>query len=212
MAMIKVDKMKKYNFATIEDAIDEISRGKMVIVVDDEDRENEGDFVMSAELVRSQDITFMACEGRGLICAPLSQEFATRLELDLMVKNNDSIHQTAFTVSVDIDNKSTGISSKDRALTFQRLADESAQPTDFVRPGHVFPLIARSGGVLEREGHTEASVDLCRLAGLAPVSVICEIINSDGTMARRDELFKIAENFNLKMITIKDLKEFRLNS
>lgn len=201
--------MSRKYFSTIEDAIESIARGEMIIAIDDEGRENEGDFLMAAEKVTPEAINFMATYGRGLICAPISVEVKEKLQLDMMVQNNDSIHNTAFTISVDIDNGSTGISASDRALTLKRLAQTSAAPEDFVRPGHIFPLVAREGGVLVREGHTEASVDLCKLAGLAPVGVICEIMNPDGTMARTYDLIELANRFGLKIITIKDLIEFK---
>ncbi len=196
-------------FHTIEEALEDIVLGKMIIVIDDEDRENEGDFVMAAEKATPEAINFMATHGRGLICAPISNEIKNRLELEMMVKDNDSIHNTAFTISVDIDNGSTGISAYDRALTLTSLADNSSKPEDFVKPGHIFPLVARDGGVLEREGHTEASVDICKMANLSPVGVICEIMNPDGTMARTAQLIEMSQEFDLKLITIKDLIEYR---
>lgn len=195
-------------FNSIEDAIEAISQGEMIIVIDDEDRENEGDFVMAAEKVTPEAINFMATVGRGLICAPIEKEKAQQLQLEMMVKNNDSIHNTAFTVSIDIDNGSTGISAHDRFLTLSSMAKENVESSAFVKPGHIFPLIARDGGVLERNGHTEASIDLCKLAKLSPVGVICEIMNPDGTMARTANLIEIAKEHKLKIITIKDLIEY----
>lgn len=197
------------DFDKIEDAIEAIANGKMVIVVDDEDRENEGDFIMAAELCEAEDINFMATYGRGLICTPLTNQRARELELPLMVQQNNEIHHTAFTVSIDHVNAGTGISCKDRSLTIKSLSNKKTKPSDLLRPGHIFPLIARDGGVLERNGHTEAAVDLAKLAGLDSVGVICEIMSADGTMAKRDELFKLAKEYDLKFITIKDLIDYR---
>lgn len=199
-------------FNTIDEAIEEIKKGRMVIVVDDEDRENEGDFVMAAEKVSPEAINFMATHGRGLICVPLTATRARDLDLDLMVKANDALHQTAFTVSVDSVYGGTGISASDRALTIRELVRVDARPEEFMRPGHIFPLIAKDGGVVERPGHTEAAVDLARLAGLHPAGVICEIIDEDGTMARRDRLFELADQYGMKMITIADLIKYRQDS
>jgi 3,4-dihydroxy 2-butanone 4-phosphate synthase/GTP cyclohydrolase II len=196
-------------FDSIEDAIEEIKRGNMVIVIDDEDRENEGDFVMAADKATPEAINFMAKYGRGLICTPITQSRARELELDLMVTKSNCAKQTAFTVSIDLDNGGTGISCEDRALTTLALTNKNTKATDFVRPGHIFPLIAKDGGVLTRNGHTEAAVDLSVLAGSSPAGVICEIMNDDGTMARTDDLFKIAKEHNLKFITIKDLVAYR---
>lgn len=196
-------------FTPIEQAVDAMAAGEIIIVIDDEDRENEGDFMMAAEKATPEAVNFMATFGRGLICAPLSVNLAEKLKLEMMVKNNDSIHNTAFTISIDIDNGSTGISASDRALTLQSMANPNIRPEDFVRPGHVFPLVARSGGVLERDGHTEAAVDLCEMAGLSPVGVICEIMNPDGTMARTVQLIEIAKTHDLKIITIKDLINYK---
>ncbi len=196
-------------FNTIEDAVEDIKKGKMVIVVDDEDRENEGDFVMAAEAVSAESINFMSRFGRGMICVPITQETAECLELDLMVSQNSTKHSTAFTVTVDGKNSSTGISAQDRANTILDLVNPDTKPNDLKRPGHIFPLIARSGGVIQRAGHTEAAVDLARLANLHPSGVICEIMNEDGSMARRDQLAKMAKLWNMKFITIKDLIAFR---
>jgi len=194
----------------IEEAIDAIKAGEIIIVVDDEERENEGDFVMAAEKARPEDINFMTKEGRGLVCTPMESERLTELELDSMVGDNTSHHGTQFTVSVDAkEGISTGISAYDRAKTISILVDESREPEDLVRPGHIFPLRAEQGGVLHRAGHTEAAVDLARLADLYPAAVLCEIMDEDGTMARRDTLFKIADKFDIKIITIKDLIEYR---
>lgn len=197
------------DFNTIEDAIKEIQKGRMVIVVDDEDRENEGDFVMAAEKITPQAINFMSTFGKGLICTPITASRARELELDLMVKSNDALHQTAFTVSIDSVFGGTGISASDRSLTVKEMVRADVKPEEFMRPGHIFPLIAKDGGVIERPGHTEAAVDLARLAGLHPAGVICEIIDEDGEMARRDRLFEMAKDFGLMMITIKDLIEYR---
>ena len=196
-------------FNAIDEAIESIKRGEIVIVVDDEDRENEGDFVMAAEKVTSEAINFMAIHGRGLICTPITQERAVELELYPMVKYNNSQNQTAFTVSVDSIHVGTGISSHDRAITIKALVDKSTRASDLLRPGHIFPLISQKGGTLRRAGHTEAAVDLAMLAGLDPSGVICEIMNFDGTMARAEELFKIARQYQLKMVNIKDLIKYR---
>ncbi len=200
------------NFDKIEDAIEEIKKGKMVIVLDDEDRENEGDFIAAAELVTPEMINFMAKIGRGLICTPLTSADAKRLELPMMVEQNNSCHETAFTVSIDSKNSGTGISAFDRSITIKEMVDISVPASTFLRPGHVFPLIAKDGGVLERDGHTEAAVDLAKLAGLHPMGIICEVMAEDGSMARRDELFEIAKRHDLKIITIDDLKKYILAS
>ena len=195
---------------TIESALEDIKNGKMIIVVDDEDRENEGDFVMAADLITPEAVNFMATVGRGLICTPLSNEYAKRFELNLQVETNTASLGTAFTVTIDAKEKiSTGISASDRSHTIKLLTDASTVASDFVRPGHIFPLIAKDGGVIERPGHTEASVDLSRLAGFTPVGVICEIMNPDGSMARFPELCDLADQHNLKMISIADLIEYR---
>ncbi|MFN2745529.1 bifunctional 3,4-dihydroxy-2-butanone-4-phosphate synthase/GTP cyclohydrolase II [Bacillus sp. z60-18] len=196
-------------FHTIDEAIHDLKQGKVIIVVDDEDRENEGDFVALAEHATPEVINFMASHGRGLICAPLTEEIASRLDLHPMVDENTDAHHTAFTVSVDHRETKTGISAQERSLTVMSLIDENAGPLDFKRPGHIFPLIAKKGGVLKRAGHTEAAVDLAAACGSKPAGVICEIMNEDGTMARVPELKKIADQHGLKMITIKDLIEYR---
>lgn len=197
-------------FAKIEDAISDLKNNKMIIVVDDEDRENEGDFIMPAQAVTALDVNFMAMYGRGLICAPLTSEYATKFDLPLMVQRSEDSMQTAFTVSVDArEHISTGISARDRAFTLKLLSDLNSKPMDFVKPGHIFPLIAKDGGVLTRPGHTEAAVDLSLMAGFSPVGVICEILAEDGSAARVPYLAKLAEKFNLKMITIEDLIEYR---
>lgn len=194
----------------VEEAIEEIKQGKMLIVVDDEDRENEGDFLMAAEDASPEMVTFMAKWGRGLICTPVSERIAKKLDLPLMVQNNTSTHTTAFTVSIDHVGCHTGISSVDRSLTIKAMCGEETAPEVFHRPGHIFPLIAKDGGVLEREGHTEATLDLMRMAGKKEVGVICEIINDDGTMARLPELMRMAKKFELKILTIEELKKYRL--
>lgn len=200
-------------FSTVEEAITAIQNGEVVIVADDEDRENEGDFVCAAEKVTPEIINFMAMEGRGLICLTLTQAHCEKLKLSQMVGVNDDPLGTAFTVSIDASRKfgvTTGISAQDRAKTIQVTIAPDALPTDLRRPGHIFPLQAKAGGVLERVGQTEASVDLARIAGLQPAGVICEILKPDGTMARRNDLFKIAKQFNLKFITVAQLIEYRL--
>jgi 3,4-dihydroxy 2-butanone 4-phosphate synthase/GTP cyclohydrolase II len=197
---------------SIESAIEDIRAGKMVIVVDDEDRENEGDFIVAAKMVTPEIINFMSKEGRGLICAPLSEDRCEELGLDLMVNSNTSLHETPFTVSVDLlgHGCTTGISAHDRAKTIQALIDRDTKPGDLGRPGHIFPLKAKKGGVLRRTGHTEAAIDLARLAGFEPAGVLVEIMSEDGTMARLPQLEKIAQKFNLRIVSIKDLIEFRL--
>ena len=199
---------------TIESAIEDIRKGKLVIVVDDEDRENEGDFVTAAENATPEIINFMSKYGRGLICAPITQQRADELQLELMVHNNTAIHETPFTVSVDLIGFgcTTGISAHDRSKTVKALVDSSIKPADFGRPGHIFPLRAKDGGVLRRTGHTEATVDLARLAGMQPAGVLVEIMNEDGSMARLPELLEIAKKFDLKIVSIKDLIEYRLKS
>ncbi|SHM57707.1 3,4-dihydroxy 2-butanone 4-phosphate synthase / GTP cyclohydrolase II [Caldanaerovirga acetigignens] len=199
----------EYKFNTIEEAIEDIKQGKMIIVVDDEDRENEGDLVMAAEKVTPEAISFMAIHGRGLICVPITKKRAEELDLPLMVGNNTDNMGTAFTVSVDYVGNSTGISAYDRADTVKALIDPATKPQDLRRPGHIFPLIARDGGVLRRAGHTEAAVDLARLAGLYQAGVICEIMKDDGTMARLPDLMSFAKEWGLKIITIEDLIRYR---
>ena len=195
-------------FDRIEDAIKDLKNGHVVIVCDDEDRENEGDFLGLAEYITPQTINFMAKEGRGLICAPITDDLAVKLNLNPMVTNNTENHGTAFTVSIDHIETTTGISASERALTIQKMCDDQSTPGNFRRPGHIFPLIAKSGGVLERPGHTEAAIDLAKLADAKPLGVIVEIMNEDGTMARVNDLKKVAQKFNLKMITIKDLIQY----
>ncbi|MCP8618133.1 bifunctional 3,4-dihydroxy-2-butanone-4-phosphate synthase/GTP cyclohydrolase II [Salirhabdus salicampi] len=196
-------------FNTIDEAIEDLNRGKVVIVVDDEDRENEGDFVALADKVTPETINFMITHGRGLVCTTITEETAEKLKLGPMVNTNTDPYGTAFTVSVDHKETTTGISAAERAKTIQEILNPNSIPTDFKRPGHVFPIVAKNGGVLRRAGHTEASVDLAKLSGAHPSGVICEIIKDDGTMARVPDLTEIAKQFSLKIITIKDLIEYR---
>lgn len=197
---------------TIEAAIADIKAGKIIIVVDDEDRENEGDFLAAAEMVTPEMVNFMAIHGRGLICAPIIEDRCQELGLELMVGENTALHATPFTVSIDLLGKgcTTGISASDRAATIKALVDPNTKPEDFGKPGHIFPLKARRGGVLRRAGHTEAAIDFARLAGLQPVGVICEIMKDDGEMARLPDLKEVAQKFNLKLVSIKDLIEYRV--
>ncbi len=197
---------------SIESAIEDIKQGKLVIVVDDEDRENEGDFITAANNVTPEIINFMSMYGRGLICAPLSEDRCNELQLQPMVSNNTSLHETAFTVSIDLlgHGCTTGISAQDRAKTIQALVNPDTKPEDLGRPGHIFPLRAKKGGVLRRSGHTEATIDMARLAGFEPAGVLVEIMNEDGSMARLPQLKEIAKKFELKLISIKDLIEYRL--
>lgn len=203
---------KIFMLASIESALEDIRLGKMVIVVDDEDRENEGDFIIAARMVTPEVINFMSKEGRGLICAPLVENRCDELGLELMVNSNTSLHETPFTVSVDLlgHGCTTGISAHDRSKTIQALVDPNTKPSDLGRPGHIFPLRAKKGGVLRRTGHTEAAIDLARLAGFEPAGVLVEIMSEDGTMARLPQLEEIARKFDLKIISIKDLIEYRL--
>ncbi|MDG2139549.1 MAG: bifunctional 3,4-dihydroxy-2-butanone-4-phosphate synthase/GTP cyclohydrolase II [Flavobacteriales bacterium] len=202
------------SFNTIEEAIQDIKAGKIVIVIDDENRENEGDFVAAAEMATAEMINFMATHGRGLICTPLLESRCKDLGLELMIGRNTATHETPFTISVDLigNGCTTGISASDRAKTVKALVNPNINPDELGKPGHIFPLKARKGGVLRRAGHTEAAVDLARLAGLEPAGVIVEILNDDGSMARTPELHKIANKFNLKFITIKDLIEYRIKN
>jgi 3,4-dihydroxy 2-butanone 4-phosphate synthase/GTP cyclohydrolase II len=199
---------------SIQSAIADIKNGKMLIVVDDADRENEGDFIIAARYATPEVINFMSKEGRGLICAAITEERCAQLQLEPMVVSNTSLHETAFTVSVDLlgYGTTTGISAQDRSKTIQALIDTEKKPQDFGRPGHIFPLRAKDGGVLRRAGHTEATVDIARLAGLEPAGVLVEIMNEDGTMARLPQLLEIAKKFDVKIISIKDLIEYRLVS
>lgn len=196
----------------VKEAIEEIKKGNMVVMIDDEDRENEGDLVYAATFSTPEKVNFMAKEARGLICVAISKKIANKLNLSPMVKDNNSQHETAFTVSVDAKEATTGISAYERDLTIKLLASPLSTEDDFVKPGHIFPLIAKEGGVLVRTGHTEGSVDLCRLAGLREAAVICEIMNENGTMARRNDLEKFAKKHNLKIVYISDIVEYRLRN
>lgn len=204
----------EFKLSTIEEAVEDFKQGKIVIVVDDEDRENEGDFIIAAEKVTPDIINFMMSHGRGVLCAPMTEERCEELELPLQVSDNTSLHETPFTITVDLIGKgvTTGVSMYDRATTINALADPATRPTDLGKPGHISPLRARSKGVLRRAGHTEASVDLCKLAGLQPVACLIEIINEDGTMARMPQLQEIAEKYGMKIITIADLIKYRLRT
>lgn len=204
--------MSEIKLNTIEEAIKDIQDGKVIIVVDDEDRENEGDFVTAARNITPEIINFMATHGRGLICAPLIEDRCEELGLGLMVNDNTSLHATPFTISIDLQGNgcTTGISAHDRAKTIQALIDPNTKNEDFAKPGHIFPLKARRGGVLRRTGHTEATIDIARLAGFEPAGVLVEIMNEDGTMARLPELVEIAKKFNLKIISIADLVAYRI--
>ena len=199
--------MNKFN--SIEDAIIDIKVGKPIIIVDDEDRENEGDFYIPAEVANYENITFMINEGRGLMCTPISGKIANKFSLNMMTENNTDNHGTAFTISIDSVNTTTGISAGDRLETILALTNENTKANDFRRPGHIFPLVAKKRGVLERKGHTEAAVDLARISGFKEIGVIIEILKKDGTMARRDDLFEISKKHNLKIITIEDLIKYR---
>lgn len=210
--MIQEKVMDGVSLDTIEDALEDIRKGKVVIVVDDEDRENEGDFICAAEKVTPEIINFMATYGRGLICTPITEERARELDLYPMVGTNTSMHETAFTVSIDLIGRgcTTGISAYDRATGIRRMVEPDAKPDEFAKPGHIFPLIAKNGGVLRRTGHTEAAIDLARLAGFSPAGVLVEILNPDGTMARLPQLLEIAREHDVKLISIKDLVAYRL--
>lgn len=206
------DTTKNIQLNTIEEAIEDIRQGKVIIVVDDENRENEGDFLAAAELATPETVNFMATHGRGLICAPLTEGRCKELGLHMMVNNNTDPLETAFTVSVDLrgNGVTTGISASDRAKTVYALTDSATKPHDLARPGHIFPLVAKEGGVLRRTGHTEAAIDFARLAGLKPAGYIVEIMNDDGTMARLPQLYKVAQKFNLKIVSIEDLVAYRM--
>lgn len=213
MSTLKMPKKtSKIQLNTIEEAINDIRNGKVIIVVDDEDRENEGDFLAAAEMVTPEMINFMATHGRGLICTPLTEKRCKELELNPMVHNNTDPMETAFTISVDLrgNGVTTGISAGDRAKTVKALVDDNTKPFELARPGHIFPLVAREGGVLRRTGHTEAAIDFARLAGLKPAGVIVEIMNDDGTMARLPQLVKVAKKFDLKIVSIEDLVAYRM--
>ncbi len=201
---------EEFNFNTIDEAVKDLRNGKMLIVVDDPDRENEGDLIMAAELVKPENVNFITREGRGLLCLPITVQRAEELQLKPMVEDNTALHKTPFSVSIDYRHgTTTGISAGDRAKTIRMAADDDAKPADFARPGHIFPLIARKGGVLKRAGHTEAVIDLVKLAGLKPVGILCEIMDKDGTMARVPQLMEMAKKYDLKIITIADLIEYR---
>lgn len=207
-----MSKSKTFQLNTIKEAIEDIRQGKLIIVVDDEDRENEGDFIAAAEAVTPEMINFMATHGRGLICAPLTEDRCEELDLTMMVQNNTVLHHTQFTVSVDLIGHgcTTGISAHDRSKTIKALVDDTTKPHDLGRPGHIFPLKAMNGGVLRRTGHTEAATDLARLAGFKPAGILVEILNEDGTMARLPQLMEVAKKFDLKIISIEDLVAYRM--
>lgn len=196
-------------FYTVEKAIEDLKNGKAIIVIDDEDRENEGDFVALAEFASPEIVNLMATEGRGLICVPITKSIAQNLQIGLMTDHNTDEYGTAFTISVDHRDTTTGISAFERSHTIMSLVSPDAKATDFKRPGHIFPLIAKDGGVLERTGHTEAAVDLAKLAGSPPAGVICEIMNADGTMARVNDLLQVSERLGLGILTIKDLVTYQ---
>lgn len=196
-------------FNTIAEALEDLRRGKIILVTDDEDRENEGDFICAAQFATTENINFMATHGKGLICMPMSEEYVEKLKLPQMVENNTDNHETAFTVSIDHLTTTTGISAVERSITALACVKKDAKPEDFRRPGHMFPLKAKKNGVLERNGHTEATVDLCRLAGLKECGLCCEIMREDGTMMRTEELSKLAQQYQMKFITIKDLQDYR---
>ena len=204
--------MNHIKLNSIEEAVEDIKKGKVVIVVDDENRENEGDFIAAAEKVTPEMINFMITNGRGLVCAPLTEKRCVELDLPMMVQNNTVLHETQFTVSVDLKGNgcTTGISAFDRAKTIQALVNPDTKPFDLGRPGHIFPLRAKEGGVLRRTGHTEAAIDLTRIAGLYPAGILVEILNEDGTMARLPQLVEVAKKFDLKIISIEDLIAYRM--
>lgn len=196
-------------FNTIQEALEELRKGRLILATDDPDRENEGDFICAAEFATTNNINFMATYGKGLICMPMSEEYIKKLRIPQMVPQNTDNHETAFTVSIDHVTTSTGISAAERSVTAMKCVAEDARPEDFRRPGHMFPLLAKKNGVLERSGHTEATVDLCRLAGLRECGLCCEIMRDDGTMMRTPELFQLAKKWNIKFITIRDLQNYR---
>lgn len=200
---------KMVTFHAIKEALEDLRRGKIILVTDDEDRENEGDFICAAQFATTENINFMATHGKGLICMPMSEEYVEKLKLPQMVENNTDNHETAFTVSIDHITTTTGISAVERSITALACVKEDAKPEDFRRPGHMFPLKAKKNGVLERNGHTEATVDLCRLAGLKECGLCCEIMREDGTMMRTEELSKLAQQYQMKFITIKNLQDYR---
>ncbi len=198
-----------FKFNTIEEALEDLRNGKLILCTDDPDRENEGDFICAAEFATTENVNFMATHGKGLICMPMSEEYVHRLQFPQMVTRNTDNHETAFTVSIDHVDTTTGISAAERSITAMKCVDENAKPEDFRRPGHMFPLLAKKNGVLERNGHTEATVDLLRLAGLKECGLCCEIMREDGTMMRTPELIELAEKWDIKFITIKDLQNYR---
>lgn len=198
-----------FTYNTIDEALEALRQGEIILVTDDDDRENEGDFICAAEFATTENINFMATHGKGLICMPMSAEFVQKLQIPQMVSHNTDNHETAFTVSIDHVDTTTGISATERSITAMKCVEEGAKPEDFRRPGHMFPLLAKENGVLERNGHTEATVDLCRLAGLKACGLCCEIMKEDGTMMRTGELIELAQKWNLKFITIKDLQAYR---
>lgn len=198
-----------YEFNTVEEALEELKAGRIILVTDDPERENEGDFICTAQFATTENINFMASHGKGLICMPMSEEYVQKLRFPQMVSQNTDNHETAFTVSIDHVSTTTGISAAERSITAMKCVDDNARPEDFRRPGHMFPLLAKKNGVLERNGHTEATVDLCRLAGLKECGLCCEIMRDDGTMMRTPELMELAKRWNLKFITIKDLQNYR---
>ncbi|MDD7415831.1 MAG: bifunctional 3,4-dihydroxy-2-butanone-4-phosphate synthase/GTP cyclohydrolase II [Treponemataceae bacterium] len=203
-----MDEENKYKYNTIEEALDDLKKGKIILVSDDPDRENEGDMICAAEFATQENVNLMACYAKGLICTPMSAELAQKLSLYPMVAENTDNHETAFTVSIDHISTTTGISAAERSITALKCVDDSSVATDFRRPGHMFPLIAKKGGVLVRAGHTEATVDLCRLAGLKECGLCCEIMDDDGTMMRTPKLWEVAKKFGFKFITIKDLQDY----
>lgn len=196
-------------FNTVEEALEDLRQGKIILVTDDPDRENEGDFICAAQFATTENINFMATHGKGLICMPMSEEYVDRLRIPQMVRTNTDNHETAFTVSIDYASTSTGISAAERSVTAMACVEEDTRPEDFRRPGHMFPLLAKKNGVLERNGHTEATVDLCRLAGLKECGLCCEIMREDGTMMRTPELLELAKRWGMKFITIRDLQNYR---
>ena len=199
----------KMNYKAVRNVLDTLKKGKIALVMDDKERENEGDLICSAEAATTENVNFMASYAKGLICMPMSAEIAEKLMLAPMVEHNTDNHETAFTVSIDHKNTTTGISAEERGFTARMCVDENAEPLDFRRPGHMFPLIAKAGGVLERNGHTEATVDLMKLAGLKECGLCCEIMSEDGKMMRTDELISFAGKYNIPYITVKDLQEYR---
>lgn len=198
-----------FSYNTIDEALEDLRKGRIILVTDDDDRENEGDFICAAQFATTENINFMATHGKGLICMPMSREYVQKLQIPQMVTQNTDNHETAFTISIDHVNTTTGISAAERSITAMKCVEDGVKPEDFRRPGHMFPLLARQNGVLERNGHTEATVDLCRLAGLKECGLCCEIMKEDGTMMRTPELMELAKKWNLKFITIKDLQAYR---